>query len=277
VDRRRALQTLVAGAGASILYDGTTVAGTPLPADGQGTALFFAPHPDDEVLQQLVEIMWHVSEGWHVVVVDGSNGDDTVAIQYVNGDIPCDYHGYRHVPPSRLVPGDIGRARIHEQRSACGIAGVHEYVPGRVPDAALTVDGWRKIILAHAPRLRDGDRVFAPTPWESTSGLGNPQHGDAGVALKQLLDEPGKLPRVTAFYTVFSRYWDQPGCPDGTTRGFPSREHEAKAISAAQVYQAYNPSAGSYGIGWCHSVQRDFEAGFAVTTGPRYLRQRYHL
>jgi len=214
VDRRRALQTLVAGAGASILYDGTTVAGTPLPADGQGTALFFAPHPDDEVLQQLVEIMWHVSEGWHVVVVDGSNGDDTVAIQYVNGDIPCDYHGYRHVPPSRLVPGDIGRARIHEQRSACEIAGVHEYVPGLV---------------------------------------------------------------VTAFYTVFSRYWGQPGCPDGTTRGFPSREHEAKAISAAAVYQAYNPSAGSYGIGWCHSVQRDFEAGFSVTTGPRYLRQRYHL
>jgi LmbE family N-acetylglucosaminyl deacetylase len=275
MNRRHALAALAVGAGASALLEADGIASVPR-ASGQRTALFLSPHPDDEVLQQLVEIMRHVAEGWHVVVVDGSNGNATIAIDYLNGKSRCDYHGYRHTPPVPLTPVDIGRARILEQRSACQIAGVHEYVPGVVDDAQLTVAGWRRIILANASRLSDGDRVFAPTPWETTSGLGNPEHGNAGIALQQLLGELGALPVVEVYYTVFSRYWDQPGCPVGETRGFLDREQESRAIAAAQVYQAFNPAAGSYGIGWCHSVQHDFEAGFSVRTDPRYLRQRFH-
>jgi hypothetical protein len=277
LDRRTAVRALTIGVGATLLLAAEAADDVPAAAVSGRTAIFFSPHPDDEVLQQLVEIIRHVDDGWHVVVVDGSNGDATVAIHYINGDSFCDYHGYWHRPPKLLTPRDIGLARITEQRSTCQIAGVHEYVAGVVPDEALTVAGWRKIILDNVGRLRDGDRIFVPTPWETTSGLGDPQHGNAGIALQQLLAERNRLPAVDVFYTVWSHYWDHPGCPVGVTRGFVNPIQEARAISAAQVYQAFNPAAGSYGVGWCHSVNADFQAGFADKANARYLQQRFHV
>lgn len=263
MSRRRALGT----------FGAVALAGLPALAGGL-PAVFFAPHQDDETLQMGVEIGRHVTAGRPVTVVGVGDGTASVALAVLNG-AQCGFHGYAHpVADGPLTGGEMGAARTVEQTSAVRALGVAEFVPGVYPETQLTVAVWREVLLQHEHRVAAGGTVFVPTPWETTSGLGNPDHGNGGVAMLQLRAE-GRYPGAAVRFSVFSRYWGVAGCPDGITRGPGTGAEGARLVAAADAYRAWSPAATAYGIGWCHSVPADFQAGF-VTPGPRYLMQRYH-
>jgi hypothetical protein len=238
-------------------------------------AMFCAPHADDEVLQMGVEILRHLTAGFYVTVVAGSRSSTTGAAKLFDGSrTVCGAHHLVH-PHYLNSPDQMSAVRIDEQRSAVEQLGVHEYHPGEVDDNALTVEVWRDILLSRESSLSALDGLFVPTPWETTSGKGNPNHGNAGVALRQLLAE-GHFAGVTCRYTVWSRYWSYAGCPTGIQRGPQNDSEKYRLLAAADCYRAYNPRAGSFAIGWTHSVPSDFNAQFVDTTSCRYLVQRYH-
>lgn len=246
------------------------------PAAGDSVpAIFFSPHQDDEVLQMGVEIVRHVGAGRPVTVIGVGDGTASRALDVLNGHAACGFHGYRHaVSDMPLTAAEMGAARTSEQVSAVSALGVVEYVPGVYPEAQLSVAVWREVLLEHEHRVAAGGSVFVPTPWETWGGRGNPDHGNGGVAMRQLLIE-GHYSSAAVRYTVFSRYWSTAGCPPGTTRGPASAAEKARLRAAAEAYRAWSPAAGSYGIGWAHSAPADFAAGFQ-NTGARYLMQRYH-
>lgn len=251
--------------------------------DCMATVMFCPPHADDEVLQMGVEIGRHLTAGFHVIVAAGSRSSMTSALDLFDGSgTTCGWHHLVH--PHYLDTHDqMSFVRLAEQRSAVEQLGAHEYEAGTADDGTLTVDYWRDFLLTREGRLAAGDSLFVPTPWETTGGVGNPDHGNAGVALKQLLVE-GHFAGVNCRYSVFSRYWSTAGCPGNgasypgvVTRGPANDAEKYRLLAAADCYRAYNPAAGSYAIGWWHSVPGDFNAGFVSgVSATRYLMQRYH-
>ncbi|HCU50474.1 MAG TPA: hypothetical protein DGG94_11850 [Micromonosporaceae bacterium] len=137
---------------------------------------------------------------------------------------------------------------------------------------------WRELLLDHEHRVKRGGSVFVPTPWESTSGYGNPDHGNAGLAMRQLREEGhySEAKGIWVGYSVFSRYWTIPGCPEGITRGPDTSGERARLLAAADAYRAWNPHQGSLAIGWQHSVPGDFYEQFVNSDSPRYMLTRYH-
>ena len=165
-----------------------------------------------------VEIVRHVGAGRPVAVVGVGDGTASSALDVLNGRSPCGTHGYTHAVAGRaLTPAQMGAARDIEQASALRALGAVEHVPGVHPESQLTVAVWREVLLAHEYRVASGGVVYVPTPWETTSGHGNTDHGNGGLAMRQLLAD-GHFAAATVRYTVWSRYWTTPGCPTGTTR-----------------------------------------------------------
>jgi len=243
-------------------------------------AIFFAPHRDDETLQQGVEIGRHVTAGRPVTVVCASDGSQTSAAAALDGTVVCAVHGYTHDPAAegrtQMTAASLSAARQAEMASACAALRVAELIPGSVPDDELTVGVWRAILLEHEHRATPDSSVFVPTPWETTSGLGNAMHGNGGVAMQQLKAD-GHYGGVWVAYTVWSRYWSTPGCPTGLTRGPGTAQERARLLAAADAYRAWSPHAGALGIGWCHSVPTDFNEQFVDAASPRFLQGRYHI
>jgi LmbE family N-acetylglucosaminyl deacetylase len=245
-------------------------------------ALFFAPHQDDETLIFGVEIGRHVTAGRPVTVICAGDGTKTGALGVLNGASPCGYHGYTHNPAAEgrttMVGSDLTAYRTVEQHSAAAALRVSTYVPGIDPEDGLTVQVWRDLLLAHEYRTTGGASVFVCTPWETTGGVGNPDHGNAGLAMQQLRAEGhySDAAGVWVAYGVFSRYWTSPGCPAGITRGPGTAEERARLLAAADTYRAFNPQQGSLAIGWSHSVPADFQEQFVNTASSRYLMGRYH-
>lgn len=247
-------------------------------------AMFCPPHADDEVLQMGATILRHLTNGFYVKVAAGSRSSMTSALDFFNGSgTTCGFHHLIH-PHYLDTPDQMSTARIKEQESACEQLGVHEYEHGDADDGTLSVAYWRGFLLTRESWFAAGDSLFVPTPWETTGGVGNPDHGNAGVALKQLVSE-GHFSGVNCRYTVFSRYWSTAGCPapgmpaypNVNTYGPSNDDEKYRLLAAADCYRAYNPAAGSYAIGWWHSVPSDFNAEFVSgVSATRYLTQRYH-
>lgn len=254
----------------------SNVVAIPVTFAGMATVMFCPPHADDEVLQMGVEILRHLTAGFHVIVAAGSRSSMTSALALFDGSAAvCGWHHVQH-PHYLDTPDDMSVVRLAEQVSACEQLGVHEFEHGTADDGTLTVAYWRTFLLDRESRLAAGDSLFVPTPWETTSGVGNTDHGNAGVALQQLISE-GHFVGVNCRFTVFSRYWSTAGCPTGVTRGPANDSEKYRLLAAADCYRAFNPSAGSYGIGWQHSVPSDFNAGFVSgMSTARYLTHRYH-
>lgn len=245
-------------------------------------AIFFAPHQDDELLQMGVEIGRHVTADRPVTVICAGDGSASNALHALNGTVACGWHGYTHNPVAEgravMTGRNMGTHRTVEQHSACAALRVATLVSGTLPEDGLTVEVWRELLLDHQWRVAGGGSVFVPTPWETTSGLGNPDHGNAGLAMQQLRAEGhyASANDIWVAYTVFSRYWSMPGCPDGLTRGPGTDQERLRLLAAADAYRAWSPWQGALGIGWQHSVPDDFYEGFVNTLSPRYLKGRYY-
>lgn len=245
-------------------------------------AIFFVPHQDDETLIYGVEILRHLAVPRPVTVIIVGDGSTSGALAKLNGTVTCDWHGYVHDPAAEgrnvLTGAQMGAVRNTEVRSACTGMGVTEVVFAGRPEGQLSKQVWKDLLLEHEWRTVGGASVFVPTPWETTSGIGNPDHGNGGLAMQELRTEGhyADSAGVWVAYGVFSRYWAIPGCPQGLTRGPGSIEQQNRLLTAGDVYRAWNPHEGSLAIGWQHSVPGDFNEQFANTSSPRYLRGRYH-
>lgn len=114
------------------------------PRIGRGRALFFAPHPDDEVLGCCGALLQHLADGDEVqvvVVTDGAYGDRPDAMAY------------------RWV-------RERECRAAADILGYNHLVFWGLPDRGLIVnDGLVERIRSEIIKF-DADWVYAPSWWE---------------------------------------------------------------------------------------------------------------
>ncbi|NBS17115.1 MAG: PIG-L family deacetylase [Gammaproteobacteria bacterium] len=114
------------------------------PRIGRGRALFFAPHPDDEVFGCCGALLQHLADGdavQVVVVTDGAYGDRPDAL------------AYRGV-------------RERESRAAADILGYNQLVFWGLPDRGLIVhDGLVERIRSEIIGF-DADWVYAPSWWE---------------------------------------------------------------------------------------------------------------
>lgn len=260
ITRRAFLQTAAGAAAAvSLIRRPVTVAPTrPVP---RAHAVFLVPHQDDETLSFAAEILAAHRGGKVVSVVYFGDGTASAARAVLNGEVDCGWHHRRHDPAAEgrawLDPAGFASVRYNEARRACAELGVRaERVQFLgIPETHITVEQ----VAAHLPalvgNLPRGSVVYAPTPWERTSGLGNPDHGNIGLALQDAA-ESGMVTATTR-YTLFPRYRAHAAQVGAWMVRAASANEDGQWSLAAAVYRQWDPAAGRLAVGY-HSVAGDF-------------------
>lgn len=229
-------------------------------------AVFFVPHQDDETLSMGVQILRHVAAGREVHVVFLSDGASSQAYDTLMGGRECVWHGRTHDPDAEGYPTltrtSFGYARDKEARLACVKLGVplgcvHTE---RLPE--ITVETATQTILKWAHLLGAGSTAYTMSPWETESGLGHPEHGALGVALRSLW-EAGVI-AAACRYALYSQYRASPEWPDSAITNVAVDAERPPWTAAAAPYKYWDPAADRFAIGY-HS------AGFAfrrLLSGP---------
>jgi LmbE family N-acetylglucosaminyl deacetylase len=245
--------------------------------------VFYAPHPDDELLSFGVIASEYVALGYEIIYVLLTSGSTSTAIKLINGELVSPGNGTRfvykgtHNPTTAgyapLTVEDIGRARVTEFKSSAGEMNVS---PDRVhtydllEDNALTAEDVMSAML----------EVVALYPeavhWTMSTIDIHPHHRAAGEALRYISEG---TPLRTA-YAISRTTWDALAAERAkastelpTTYFFkPVNDRMQRVRNAALTYNAWNPQAGSYAVGYT-SVPKQFEdldvksdAQYAITT-----------
>jgi LmbE family N-acetylglucosaminyl deacetylase len=245
--------------------------------------VFYAPHPDDELLSFGVIASEYVALGYEIIYVLLTSGSTSTAIKLINGELASPGNGTRfvykgmHNPTTAgyapLTVEDIGRARVTEFKSSAGEMNVS-------PDRVHTYN------LLKENELRTDDvagamlEVVALYPeavhWTMSTIDIHPHHRAAGEALRYISDG---TPLRTA-YAISRTTWDALAAERAkattdlpTTYFFkPVTDRMQRVRNAALTYNAWNPQAGSYAVGYT-SVPKQFEdldvksdAQYAITT-----------
>ncbi|MFM6940541.1 MAG: PIG-L family deacetylase [Candidatus Planktophila sp.] len=231
--------------------------------------VFYAPHPDDELLSFGAIASEYISLGYEVIYVLLTSGSTSTAIKLINGELNSPGNGTRfvyrgtHNPASAgyrpLTVEDIGNARVIEFKSSAGEMNV-------TSDRIYTYD------LLKANDLNVEDVVASisqiaeiypqATHWSMSTVDIHPHHRGVGEALRVVAEEKGLL----AAFTISRTTWESlaaerakfnPNLP--ATYWFkPSADRVQRIRNAALPYNAWNPQAGSYAVGYT-SVPKQFE------------------
>lgn len=251
--------------------------------------VFFAPHPDDETLSAGLALTWYALNGAEVHVVAMTAGEAGGPLGSFNGNNVCNWanHAYTHSPTKEgytaLTGADIGAARLDEGRSAVGAMSV--IGPGTITyhqggSTGLLPDGFgtqsdgigansptavadAKAIISEYVNAYSNTFFYTMSPTDD-----HPDHAACGQALRDLKNANPLLSGARFF--VSKRYWavnnggsypaDVAAQPDlkwfdaGTSKATIDAHLRGKVI---QCFQAWNPAAGSYAIGY-HQVAGQF-------------------
>ena len=231
--------------------------------------VFYAPHPDDELLSFGAIASEYVSLGYEIIYVLLSSGSTSTAIKLINGELNSPGNGTRfvyrgtHNPASAgyrpLTVEDIGRARVIEFKSSAGemnIAPDHIFTYDLLKDNELKVEDVAIAISTVA------DIYPQAMHWSMSTVDIHPHHRAVGEALRIVAEQKQLL---TAF-TISRTTWESlaaerakfnPNLP--ATYWFkPSADRMQRIRNAALPYNAWNPQAGSYAVGYT-SVPKQFE------------------
>ena len=231
--------------------------------------VFYAPHPDDELLSFGAIASEYVSLGYEVIYVLLSSGSTSTAIKLINGELNSPGNGTRfvyrgtHNPASAgyrpLTVEDIGRARVIEFKSSAGEMNVnpdHIYTYDLLKENELKVEDVTTAISTIA------DIYPQAMHWTMSTVDIHPHHRAVGEGLRIIAEQKQLL---TAF-TISRTTWESlaaerakfnPNLP--ATYWFkPSADRMQRIRNAALPYNAWNPQAGSYAVGYT-SVPKQFE------------------
>ena len=232
-------------------------------------AVFYSPHPDDEVLSfgpvasELLEL------GHELIFVLLTAGSTTVAIKLINGELSSPGNGTRftfkgkHDPNNSgyapLTTIDIGKARTIEFKSAAAELGVKKgntYTFDLLVENELPIASAKTVIQQMVTKYPDA------THWGMSTLDTHPHHRAAGEALRIISTETA----VRTAYVISRPTWDQiktqinaknPDVPNPTPFK-PDISRMQKIRNAMLPYNAWNPVANSFAIGYA-SVPNQFE------------------
>jgi LmbE family N-acetylglucosaminyl deacetylase len=232
-------------------------------------AVFYSPHPDDEVLSfgpvasELLEL------GHELIFVLLTAGSTTVAIKLINGELSSPGNGTRftfkgkHDPNNSgyapLTTIDIGKARTIEFKSAAAELGVKKgntYTFDLLVENELPIASAKTVIQQMVTKYPDA------THWGMSTLDTHPHHRAAGEALRIISTETA----VRTAYVISRPTWDQiktqinaknPDVPNPTPFK-PDISRMQKIRNAMLPYNAWNPVANSCAIGYA-SVPNQFE------------------
>lgn len=232
-------------------------------------AVFYSPHPDDEVLSFGPIASELYALGHELIFVLLTAGSTTVAIKLINGELSSPGNGTRFAfkgtrDPNNsgyapLTQADIGKARTIEFKSAAAELGVKK---GNAYTFDLLVENELPITAATAVIEQMVARYPDATHWSMSTLDSHPHHRSAGEALRLVSTKTG----VRTAFAVSKPTLDQikkqieAKNPDVVTPTpiKPDSSRMVKVRNAMLPYNAWNPVANSFAIGYS-SVPNQFE------------------
>lgn len=231
--------------------------------------VFYAPHPDDELLSFGVIASEYIALGYEVIYVLLTSGSTSTAIKLINGELASPGNGTRFVykglhNPSLsgyapLTIDDIGRARVTEFRSSAGEMHV-------TPNHIYTFELLKENELHPEDAIGAMLQVVSLYPdaihWTMSTIDIHPHHRAAGEALRTIADGT----ELRTAYTISRTTWEsvaEERARFNTTlptaiQFKPTADRLQRVRNAALPYNAWNPQAGSFAIGYS-SVPKQFE------------------
>jgi LmbE family N-acetylglucosaminyl deacetylase len=245
--------------------------------------VFYAPHPDDEILSFGVIASEYVALGYEIIYVLLTSGSTSTAIKLINGELASPGNGTRfvykgmHNPTTAgyapLTVEDIGRARVTEFKSSAGEMNIS---PDRVHTYNLLNENELKAEDVVGAMLEVVALYPEAVHWTMSTIDIHPHHRAAGEALRYISEG---TPLRTA-YAISRTTWDALAAERAkSTTALPATfffkpvsDRMQRVRNAALTYNAWNPQAGSYAVGYT-SVPKQFEdldvksdAQYAITT-----------
>lgn len=245
--------------------------------------VFYSPHPDDELLSFGPIASEYLSLGYELIYVLVTAGSTTVARKLINGELNSPGNGTRFVYKGRRDPiisgypllseSDVGKARTIEFKSAAAEMGVH---PEKVSCFDLLQNN--QIPLSDCKDLMQ--QVIAKYPnaihWTMSTLDVHPHHRTLGESLRSITENSS----TRAAFAISRIGWDQIDSQVALQNSSipeiyhfkPDTSRVQRIRNAALTYNAWNPVANSFAIGYA-SVPSQFEeleskgdCKYAVTT-----------
>jgi LmbE family N-acetylglucosaminyl deacetylase len=231
--------------------------------------VFYSPHPDDELLSFGVIASEYVALGFEVIFVLLTSGSTSVAIKLINGELASPGNGTRFVYKGTHNPSisgyaplsidDIGRARVIEFKSAAGEMAVtpnHIHTFDLLKDNQLSpedvVGAMMQIVSLYPQAIH----------WTMSTIDIHPHHRAAGEALRLIAKGTDLLTGFTISRTTWDALSVARAQPNNTLPAAyqfkPTVDRMQRVRNAALPYNAWNPQAGSYSVGYS-SVPKQFE------------------
>jgi LmbE family N-acetylglucosaminyl deacetylase len=232
-------------------------------------AVFYSPHPDDEVLSFGPIASELYALGHELIFVLLTGGSTTVAIKLINGELSSPGNGTRFAfkgmrDPNNsgyalLTQADVGKARTIEFKSAAAELGVKKgnaftfdlLVENDIPLASATT-----VIEQMVARYPDA------THWGMSTVDTHPHHRTAGEALRIVADKTHVRSAYVISRPTLKQITEQIKANNVDvpipTPIKPDSSRMQKVRNAMLPYNAWNPAANSFAIGYS-SVPNQFE------------------
>lgn len=231
--------------------------------------VFYSPHPDDELLSFGVIASEYIALGYEVIYVLLTSGSTSTAIKLINGELASPGNGTRFVYKGTHNPAisgytplsveDIGRARVTEFKSS---AGEMDVAPQRIHTFDLLKDN--ELHSEDVVGAMLGIVALYPQAihWTMSTIDIHPHHRVAGESLRLIAEGTQLLTGYSISRTTWSALAAERTRLNTTlpsTYFFkPQVDRMQRVRNAALPYNAWNPQAGSYAVGYA-SVPKQFE------------------
>jgi LmbE family N-acetylglucosaminyl deacetylase len=222
------------------------------------SAVFFVPHPDDEVLSMGCGILKDLRDSNDVYIILMTHGEGSGAIYTINGTNQknektyCFWHKKYHDPKiegySPLSKTEFGNMRIKEFKQTVHALGVKEQneIIYNFPDGSLPEDSVRSVMLNF--EKNHPKTLFRTTSWFDL----NHDHHVLGSTLKRLYDSS----KVSgALFFCSPALWNECIVPSHYEK---SKSMDSIMRVALTIYHQWKPMNQSFAIGY-HSVEDEFE------------------
>lgn len=231
--------------------------------------VFYSPHPDDELLSFGPIASEYISLGYELIFVLVTSGSTTTARKLLNGEYSSPGNGTRFVYKGKRDPamsgyslfteGDVGKARTIEFKSASAEMGVH-------PEKVYCFDLLQNNQVPVSDCIDLMQQMISKYPnaihWTMSTLDVHPHHRTLGESLRSISENSS----VRTAFAISRVGWDQIASQhELQNSSIPTINHfkpEASRVqrirNAALTYNAWNPVANSFAIGYA-SVPSQFE------------------
>jgi len=233
--------------------------------------VFYSPHPDDELLSFGPIASEYQALGYELIYVLVTAGSTTVARKLINGELSSPGNGTRFVYRGRrdpaisgytpLTESDVGKARTIEFKSAAAEMGVH---PEKLSCFDLLDNNNIIPVSTCTDVIKQSINKYPDAIHWSMSTLDvHPHHRTVGECLRTLTENTS----TRSAYAISRVGWDQITNQQTLQNSSipnlyhfkPDNSRVQRIRNAALTYNAWNPIANSFAIGYA-SVPSQFES-----------------